>query len=930
MLLSVIAFTALAQRSEPQVRDHILFDDGWKFALGNASDPDRDFGYGRYESFAKAGGGTGPLQSGFDDSDWRTVDLPHDWAVELPFVKEGADPHVTHGFKPVGRAYPETSVGWYRKTFNVDKSDLGRRITVQFDGAFRDSQVWLNGHFIGRHLSGYTGFNFDLSDVLEYGAQNTLVVRVDASQYEGWFYEGAGIYRHVWLNKTGQRHFQQDGVVVVPTLERGQGRVLVRAGIEAKTGATEHCRVHFEVRDDRGSVVSRSVSEDSQIGSYAEIGMTLPVQSPRLWSPQHPALYQAKVQLETSGKVIDEETFTFGFRTIEFDKDRGILVNGVPTKIRGACCHQDHAGVGAAVPDRLNEWRLEQLKAWGFNALRTSHNPPTPELMDACDRLGILVFDETRMFGSSQEALDQLSFLVKRDRNHPSVICWSIGNEEWTAVSDAGGRMGQTMMDLVKNLDPTRPVSYASNSGNNAGGVNSLVDWRGFNYKNISDIDKYHKEHPDQLLWGSEEASALSTRGEYVNDREKGYMSSYDLNQPGWGATAEDWWSYFNARPWLAGAFVWTGFDYRGEPTPYKWPCISSHFGVLDTCGFPKDTAYYYKAWWTDEPVVHILPHWTWPGREGKPVEVWVYSNEEEVELLVNGESQGRKRVPKDGHLAWTVTYEPGALLARGFRNGKVHKVSGVATTTETAILELEPDRSQIVGDGRDVAIVTVRGKDTGGRLDPLANSMVTFDVTGGHIIGVGNGDPSCHEPDKFVSQPGVTRLENWRWTQVQSADKATWHNPDFDDSSWSKTGVGGDGDQMKPNTTAVFRTTFESTDADTLTIGQMDDEGWVYLNGEQVMHGTEWDKSYSASIKGKLKAGMNVLVVVVKNNANVGGLGRGVRLSAPAPAAQWSRSLFHGLAQVIVQSDRSGSDIVLTAKSPGLKQAQTRIKVQK
>lgn len=932
MFLALLAGAVLAPPSQlDNPRERVLFDDGWKFALGNGADPDRDFGFGRYESFAKAGGGTGALQAGFDDSDWRQIDLPHDWAVELPFVQEGADPHVQHGFKPVGRAYPETSVGWYRKSFSVSNEDQGRRISVDFDGVFRDSQVWLNGHFIGRHLSGYTGFSYDLTDYLNYGGTNVIVVRVDASQYEGWFYEGAGIYRHTWLTKTGTIHVVRDTVSVTATQDSRAGHV--RATLRLANDSREPLSVQcsLTLRDPAGREVAHSEPSSFNLPDGIAVPWTgsLTIPNPALWSVDQPSLYTFELSVASGSTALDSLKYQIGFRTVIFDKAQGILLNGQPIKIRGACCHQDHAGIGAAVPDRVNEWRIEQLKKWGFNALRTSHNPPTPELLDACDRLGMLVFDETRAFGSSGEALEQLTDLVKRDRNHPSVICWSIGNEEWTATSEPGGRIATTMIDAVRKLDPLRPISYASNSGNNAGGANSLVDWRGFNYKNISDIDKYHKDHPDQLLWGSEEASALSTRGEYANDKVKGYMSSYDVNQPGWGATAEDWWSYFDARPWLAGAFVWTGFDYRGEPTPYKWPCISSHFGVLDTCGFPKDTAYYYKAWWTNEPVLHILPHWTWPGKEGQMIDVWVHSNYEEVELLANGESQGRKRVPKNGHLEWKVKYQPGALLARGFRDGKFVNASGVATTTETASISLEPDRETIKADGRDVAIVTVKGFDTGGRLDPLANALVSFEVTGGKIIGVGNGDPSCHEPDKFVSVPRVERLNDWRWTQIEGTDVSLFHNLGFDDSYLSKLNPNGEGAQMKPNSLAVFRAVFDFSDAETLVVGQMDDEGWVYLNGEQIIHGTEWDKSYSASVKGKLKPGKNVLVIMIKNNANVGGLGRGVRLTTPASEAKWSRSLFHGLAQIIVQSDRSGKEIVLGAKSGRLKPARLVIKTK-
>jgi beta-galactosidase len=392
------------------------------------------------------------------------------------------------------------------------------------------------------------------------------------------------------------------------------------------------------------------------------------------------------------------------------------------------------------------------LKKYGVNAVRTSHNPPTPELLDAADRLGILVMDENRLIGSSPEILSQLTRLVTRDRNHPSVIMWSLGNEEPEQSTPRGARIGATMVRTVKALDDSRPVTFASNAHNSDTGIHTVIDLRGFNYKNISDIDKYHGDHPDEILFGSEEASTVSTRGIYANDPVRTYVSAYDVNKPNWGATAEDWWSFYDARPWLAGAFVWTGFDYRGEPTPYSWPSINSHFGILDTCGFPKDIAFYYQAMWTGQPVLHVFPHWNWAGREGEPIDVWAFSNLDAVELKVNGRTAGRHIVPKDGHVEWKVPYQPGALEAIGMKNGRVIKTTRIETTGAPARVVLSADRTTIDADGRDVAIVTVSAVDAQGRVVPIADALIHFAMDGaGGIIGVGNGDPASHEPDRYL-----------------------------------------------------------------------------------------------------------------------------------------------------------------------------------
>jgi len=753
LLAAQVLAAARLDRHPPakaSTRERVLFDEGWRFAFGHTSDPDKDFSYGRGQAFAKAGRAPGALSSKFDDSLWRQVDLPHDWVVELPF-QNGEDPNLrSHGYKPVGRAFPETTIGWYRKSFDIPISDEGKRLGLEFDGVFRDSEVWLNGHRVGGNKSGYTGFRCDITDYANYGGTNTVVVRVDASQVEGWFYEGAGIYRHVWLTKMNALHIAPQGVFVTTQPNGPAARLTVQTKIENESDNASEVELLQEVAGVAGARASSRV----RVGPWQsqEIKLQLSIAKAHLWSTEDPYLYRLDSKIIDAGAPLDLASTSFGVRTIRFDKDKGFFLNGKRVELKGVCNHQDHAGVGSAIPDRLYAWRMEQLKQYGVNAYRASHNPPAPELLDACDRVGILVMDENRLIGSSPEVLGELRELVERDRNHPSVIMWSIGNEEPEQTTPRGARIGRAMARTVKRLDPTRPVTYASNAGNSDVGIQAVVDLRGFNYKNHSDIDQYRRDHPDQILFGSEEASTFSTRGIYVNDAERAHLSAYDLNRPKYGSTAEDWWSFYHARPWLAGGFVWTGFDYRGEPSPYRWPAISSQFGFLDTCGFPKDIAFYYQAWWTGYPVLHLLPHWNWAGKEGQPIDVWAFSNFDSVELLLNGQSLGQQEMKRDGHLAWKVPYRPGVLEARGYANGAPVKTVRVETTGAPAKLVLQADRTAISADGRDLSIVTVSASDEQGRWVPIADSLVQFEVEGeGKIIGVGNGDPSSHEPDKLI-----------------------------------------------------------------------------------------------------------------------------------------------------------------------------------
>jgi beta-galactosidase len=755
-------------------REQLLFDFGWKFQFGNADDPARDLGFGTNQEVFDKTGDFKFAWVGYDDSKWRTLNLPHDWAVELPFVWDKE--LNSHGYKPLGRRYPETSVGWYRREFEIPASDAGRRIAVEFDGAFRDVMVFVNGCFIGRNDNGYAPFQFDITDFLKIGVKNCIVVRVDASYGDGWFYEGAGIYRHVWLTKTDALHLGRweswvrtgvkDGKAIVSL-----GTVVVNEGAKAETPI-----LSWSIYDSDGKAIqqgaggwrSEPVQPDEAASFTAE--MTLP--NPKLWSPEEPNLYTAEVSVSTGGTVRDAERITFGVRTVKFDADHGFFLNGEKMKIQGTCNHQDHAGVGAALPDRLQAFRIGVLQGMGCNAIRTSHNMPTTELVEACDRMGMMMMCETRQMSSSPEGMAQLETMIKRYRNSPCIILWSIGNEEWQLQNDEaeeGAKIAATMVQRCHELDPTRVVSAAVN-GDNEKGVSNALDIIGFNY-GLNRPDGYHKEHPTRPIFGSETASTIATRGCYETDPLRNTLSAYDVNHTPWSELAEEWWTFYATREWEAGGFAWTGFDYRGEPTPYGWPSINSQFGIVDMCGFPKDDFFYYKAWWTKEPVLHLLPHWNWEDREGDEIPVWVHSNLDEVELLVNGKSAGRQKVPRLGHLEWKVRYEPGAIEAQGWKDGKLALTEKRETTGRVAALRLMADRTEINADGEDLAILKVDALDSEGRAVPTASNLINFKVTGeGVLIGVGNGDPNCQQSDK---EPRRSLFNGLAQVIVQSTKKA-------------------------------------------------------------------------------------------------------------------------------------------------------------
>jgi len=740
-------------------RERLLMDFDWRFAFGHTADVAEDFNHatGEFSYFAKTGFGSGASALDYDDRGWRRLKLPHDWAVELPFNARGSK---SHGFKAIGRNFPESSVGWYRKRFTIPASDLGKRISIEFDGVFRDSRVWINGHYLGREESGYSSFACNLTEFLNYGGENIIAVRADASLEEGWFYEGAGIYRHVWLVKTAPLHVARHGTFVTSALKDNTADVTVQITVANEGPNAATFDLEQTILDGAGQAVAASNTTLLSLaaGASGEFTNLMAVSRPKLWSIETPHLHKLVTTIKSGGAEVDRYETTFGIRSIRFDAHEGFFLNGQPVKLKGVNNHQDHAGVGAALPDALQEFRIAELKKFGGNAYRASHNPPTPELLDACDRLGMVVINENRLMGTTQFHHDHLQRLILRDRNHPSVILWSIGNEEWRIEgNDVGARIAATMQRWVKQIDSTRPVAVAI-SGGWGHGLSEVIEVAGVNYlgnlgKGGFTTDQWHARRPHQPIVGTEEVAFNQTRSIYFDDRAKCHLRAYDWDPSDWGSSLEQAWSHYAGRPFLAGMFIWTGFDYRGEPTPFGWPAIASQFGILDLCGFPKDGMYYLKSWWTDEPVLHVFPHWNWPGKEGQEISVWAHSNCEEVELFLNGQSLGRKTMTKNSHLEWPVKYTPGTLLARGYKDGKEILVTKVETTGAPAMVQLTPHRATIKADGEDVSVITVQIADAQGRMVPTANDMITFELSGpGKIIGVGNGDPSSHEPDQFLA----------------------------------------------------------------------------------------------------------------------------------------------------------------------------------
>jgi beta-galactosidase len=723
--------------------ERLSLDRGWLFHEGDIPFPVVTGHQPSYDN-AKAGSSSGAASPEYDDSSWKQVDLPHDWAVEQPF-----DPKAN-----LAEGYRSRGMGWYRKYFRLDPADHGKHLEVQLDGVATHSTVWVNGVLSARNWSGYTSIYIDITPIAKYGNEvNTIAVQVDAVAQEGWWYEGAGIYRHAWLVKRNPVHIETDGVFANPIRNAdGKWSIPIETTLYSIDKNPAPVEVESTLIGPSGkAVVNGGTQVTVEPLREAVAKFALAVESPQLWSVDEPTLYSVRTVVKRDGIVVDEVTTHAGFRTLRFDADKGFFLNDKPLKLLGTGNHQDHAGVGVAVPDALWDFRVRRLKELGSNTYRSAHNAPATEFLDACDRLGMLVMDENRNFGATPEHLKQLDWMVRRDRNHPSIILWSIFNEEPSQGTEMGYELVRRMSVAVKELDTSRPVTAAqSNSVLNPINASQAADVAGFNYV-YRDFDRYHQLNPTKPIFSSEDTSTVMTRDEYVTDRKRSVLDSYDDQVMPWGLSHREAWKQVAERPFVAGTIVWTGFDYRGEPQPLSWPAAGSSFGIMDLCGFPKAAYYIHQAQWIqNRPIVHIVPHWNWAGSEGKPIKVMVTSNVEKVELRLNGKSLGEKAVDKYEMATFEVPYEPGKLEVLASHNGKEVARFAVETTGAPAAVRLLADRASLSGDGYDAQPVTVEVVDAQGRVVPTAEQLVKFTLSGpGAIIGLNNGDPTNHEPEK-------------------------------------------------------------------------------------------------------------------------------------------------------------------------------------
>lgn len=768
-VLSLSVFSLIADGAPPaETRITENFCKGWRFHLGDI---------------------TGGQEGGLDDSHWRLLDLPHDWSIEGEFSKDNPA-------GPGGGALPG-GTGWYRKTFTVPESDRDRLTFVDFDGVYRNSEVWINGHYLGKRPYGYSSFEYELTPFLKYGKEkNVLAVKVDNSQQpNSRWYSGSGIYRNVWLVTTEKVHVDHWGTfITTPEVAEGSAKVSIKTEIRNESNQDRPITLRTTVFDKGGKKVVDAKSESiAPKDSVCEIVQDLTVKHPALWSVENPVLYKGVTTIEYDGRVSDDYKTTFGIRTFAFDTLKGFFLNGKQMKIKGVCDHHDLGCLGAAINTRALERQLEILKAMGCNGIRTSHNPPAPELLDLCDKMGFIVMDEAfDMWMKEKTKYDyhldfaawhkrDLQDMVLRDRNHPSVFIWSIGNEvveQWDHQDSSGAVIARELTGIIKSLDATRPITANCNDQDTLNPVirSGALDLIGYSYgQNIYHL--FPTTYPGKKFIGSETTSALETRGHYdmpsdsirrwpsswdkplLTGNPDNTCSAYDNCSAPWGSTHEETWKLVKKYDFVSGMYIWTGFDYLGEPTPYEWPSRSSYFGIIDLAGFPKDVYYMYQSEWTDKPVLHVFPNWNW--HKGDTVDVWAYTSCEEVELFLNGKSLGTKRkVGDDLHLMWRLPFEPGTLKAVGRTGGKEILTDEVRTAGPPAKILLEADRTAIAADGRDLSFVTVKVVDEKGTLVPYADNLIRFKITGdGRIVGVDNGSETSHEPFKADSRKAFNGL---------------------------------------------------------------------------------------------------------------------------------------------------------------------------
>ena len=710
-----------------------------------------------------------------DESNWRTLNLPHDWSIEGEF-SENNPATVGGGALPGG-------IGWYKKTFTIAADDSNKIISILFDGVYRNSEVYINDHFLGNRPYGYISFQYDLTPYLKYGnEENEIKVKVDNSQQpNSRWYSGSGIYRNVWLIKTNKIHVDLWGTFVqTPQVTKEKSQVLI--GTKIKNTTTDNVQVEIitSILNTEGEKITEITNELSiEAGTTNEIAQSLEVASPILWSVDDPYLYNALTEIKLGGKIIDTHETKFGIRSFRFDVDKGFILNGEQIKINGVCNHHDLGCLGAAVNTRAIERQLEILKEMGCNGIRTSHNPPAPELLDLCDKMGFIVMDEAYdMWKKEKTKYDNalywdewykkdLQDLVIRDRNHPSIFVWSIGNEIPEQWDSTGIKWGKELTDIVKDLDTTHPVTAACNPPRPTNNLilSGALDLIGYNYK-LSDYEIFHDIFPGKKFIATETVSGLMSRGHYdmpsdsirrwperwdkifLDGNPDNTVSAYDNVSAPWGSTHEETWKVIKKHDYLSGQYIWTGFDYLGEPTPYGWPSRSSYFGIIDLAGFPKDIYYMYQSEWTDKDVLYIYPHWNW--KEGQIIDVIAYTNFEEIELFLNDRSLGKKSKQGDDlHIMWRVQYEPGIVKAVG-KSGKKVMETIVKTADKPAKIILTADRSIIKADGKDLSYITVDIIDKDGIIVPYADNLVNFSIEGNaKIVGVDNGDQVSHESFK-------------------------------------------------------------------------------------------------------------------------------------------------------------------------------------
>ncbi|HOK50844.1 MAG TPA: beta-galactosidase GalA [Bacteroidales bacterium] len=934
--LLFLIFTFLCSTIVAKDREVVLMDHDWLFALGHATDVAKDFHHrtAYFSYFAKAGYGDGAAAPQFDDRSWQRIDVPHDWCVTLPFTPQGGH---SHGYRAIGINFPENSIGWYRKHFYIPTSDFGRKVFIHFEGVHRDAQVWVNGFYCGRNHSGYYGFEYDITDYLNYGGNNVIAVRVDASMEEGWYYEGAGIYRHVWLIKTSPLHIARYGTFVVSRLIDENKKAQLRIGTTLQND--NHRPTSFDlmeqILDAQGNIIAQRRQQHLTLlgGESREWISEFEIKNPQLWSLENPYLHKLVTQVYQNDTLIDSYTTSFGIRSIRFSPDSGFFLNGKHVILKGTNNHQDHAGVGTAIPDALQEYRIKILKSMGSNAIRTSHNPPSPALLDACDRLGMLVLDENRLMGSNEEHLRYLRDMILRDRNHPSVILWSLGNEEWgIECNEKGPRIGITMQEFGSRIDSTRPFTTAC-SGCWDTGTGTILQVMGYNYIKHGNIDEHHRLFPWQPAVGTEESNTIGTRGIYVDDEENGRIGPRSLG-------TEIGWKYYSQRPFLAGLFYWTGFDYRGEPNPLKWPAVSSQYGIVDLCGFPKDIFYYLKSWWTQDPVLHIAPHWNGIGQDS--INVTVYSNCEQVELFLNGKSLGKKSMEKNGHLSWLVKYRPGKLEAVGYTGKQPIIRQKIETTENPTQIKIITDKTVLRNDRQDVTVINITTVDSKGRVVPTAQNDIYFSIEGPvRIIGVGNGDPASHEPEQFLESFQRISIDKLKEATIPSLSDTSLTFFEIDDSDWKRAfSVIHKDWRTYTDTLLTLRGEFilpefnENTRI-TLFSKSILENQTIFVNGHRIATNIQRDAPGQSFVLNHdiLKQGRNVVAFVGQRfrkkhlydepNTDPG------LIQVWNPAPQWHRKLFNGWAQVILQSTDQPGEAILRCTTQGLKGAEIKLRIE-